>query len=213
AYYQIESSALVRRRFPMLAEAAGMVADAQVRNKGTLGGSLAHADPAGDMPAVILALGAEIEAQSARAKRRISVDRLNVDLLATSLRPNEILTAIRIPNLPARTGTSYKKFENKASHYAVVGVAAVITVDTKGVCTGARLAITGAGPKPVRGKRAERILIGKELTPAVMRRAASRAGAAIADFNSDVHASGDYRKHLTQVMAERAIAEAASRAR
>jgi carbon-monoxide dehydrogenase medium subunit len=213
-YAEIESSALIRRRFPMLAEAAGLVADPQVRNRGTIGGSLAHADPAGDMPAVVLALGAELVASTARSTRTISVDRLNVDLLTTSLRPSEVLTTIRIPNLPARTGTAYKKFENKASHYAVVGVAAVVTMGARGVCTGARIAVTGAGPKPVRAKRTERILIGKELTPSVVRRAASRAGAEVGDrFNDDIHASSEYRAHLTAVMAERAITEAITRAK
>jgi carbon-monoxide dehydrogenase medium subunit len=213
-YAEIEASALVRRRFPMLAEAAGKVADLQVRNRGTIGGSLAHADPAGDLPAVVLALGAELEASTSRGTRKINIDRLNVDLLTTSLRPTEVLTTVRIPNLKPRTGTSYKKFENKASHYAVVGVAAVVTLGLDGTCEAARIAVSGAGPKPVRAKRTERILIGKTPTASVIRRAASRAGAEIGDaFNDDIHASAAYRAHLTTVMAERAIAEAVSRAR
>lgn len=212
-YAEIEASALIRKRFSLLAEAAAQVADLQVRNKGTIGGSLVHADPAGDFPAVILALGAELEASSSRASRKISIERFNVDLLTTSLRASEILTTVRIPLLAARTGTAYYKFENKASHYAVVGVAAILTVDGKGVCTAARVAVTGAGPKAVRAKRTERILMGKALTPGQVATAAKRAGAEITDFNGDIHASSEYRAHLTTVAAERAITQALSRAK
>jgi carbon-monoxide dehydrogenase medium subunit len=139
---------------------------------------------------------------------------LNVDLLTTSLRATEVLTTVRFPNLKPRTGASYRKFENKASHYAVVGVAAVVTLGLDGTCADARVAVSGAGPKPVRAKRTERILINKAPSASVIRRAASRAGAEIGDaFNDDIHASAAYRAHLTTVMAERAIAEAVSRAK
>lgn len=211
-YYDIESSDAVKKAAPVLAEAAAQVADTQVRNVGTLGGSLAHADPAGDMPAVVLALGAEIEARTSRGSRTMSVDNFFRDLLTTALRPSEVLTEIRIPALPARTGSAYVKLANKASHYAVVGVAAVVTLDRSGVCTAARVAVTGAGPHAVRAKRTERILIGKTPTSAVIRRAAERAGAEIGDgFNSDIHASAEYRAAMTVVFAERAIAEAVGR--
>ncbi|MBM3959579.1 MAG: xanthine dehydrogenase family protein subunit M [SAR202 cluster bacterium] len=212
-YDAIGASAVVRKYFPLLAEAAGQVADLQVRNKGTIGGSLAHADPAGDFPAVILALGAELEASSSRATRKISIERFNVDLLTTSLRPSEVLKTVRIPFLAARTGTAYYKFENKASHYAVVGVAAIVTVNASGVCTAARVAVTGAGPKAVRAKRTERILVGKALTASQISTAAKRAGAEIGDFNGDIHASPEYRAHLTVVAAERAITRALGRAK
>ena len=211
-YFDLESSDAVKKAAPVLAEAAAQVADTQVRNVGTLGGSLAHSDPAGDMPAVVLALGAELEAHTARGSRTMSVDNFFRDLLTTSLRPNEVLTEIRIPALPARTGSAYVKLANKASHYAVVGVAAVVTLDRAGVCTAARVAVTGAGPHAIRAKRTERILIGKVPTPAVIRRAGERAGAEIGDgFNSDIHASAEYRAAMTIVFAERAIAEAVGR--
>lgn len=213
-YYELESSAAVQRAAPVLAEAAAQVADTQVRNMGTIGGSLAHSDPAGDLPAVALALGAELEAKSARSSRTIAIDGFFRGLLTTSLRPSEVLTEIRVPALPARTGTAYFKLPNKASHYAVVGVAAVITLDSKRVCTGARVAVTGAGPHAVRAKRTERILIGKQLSDSVVRRAAERAGAEIGgEFNSDVHASGEYREAMTKVFAGRAIEAAAGRAK
>jgi carbon-monoxide dehydrogenase medium subunit len=213
-YYEIESSAEARRLAPVLAEAAAKVADVQVRNFGTIGGSLSHADPAGDMPAVVLALGAELEARSARASRTILAERFFTGFLTTALRTNEVLTAVHIPALPPRTGAAYAKLANKASHYAVVGVAAVLTLDAGGVCTAARVGVTGAGPHASRARRTERILTGRELTPAVIRRAAERAGAELAgEFNNDIHASAEYREEMTKVFAERAIEQAAARAR
>ena len=210
-YAQLESSDLVKRRAPALAEAAGMVADPQVRNMGTLGGNLAHADPASDLPAVALALGAQLVTSSTGEHRTISADDFFVDLLTTSLRPNEILSEVVIPALAPRTGTAYEKFGNKASHYAVVGVAATVTLGSDGVCQDARVGITGAGPKAVRATETEGMLKGNKLDDATIKSAAQRSGAGI-DFNEDVHASSEYRAHLTTLFAERAIRAAASRA-
>ena len=162
---------------------------------------------------MVLALGATLVTKTQRGGREIAADRFFQDFMTTALRPNEVLTEIRIPALPARTGTAYVKLANKASHYAVVGIAAVITLDASGICTAARVGVTGAGPFAVRARRTERLLVGKQLTPANIRTAAKRAGAEIGEsFNSDVHASSEYREAMTQVFAERAIAEAAGRA-
>ncbi|MCH8108513.1 MAG: xanthine dehydrogenase family protein subunit M [Chloroflexi bacterium] len=210
-YAQIESSDLVRSRAPMLAEAAGLVADPQVRNMGTIGGSLAHADPAADLTAVVLALGAQLITSSTGEHRTLSIDDFFVDLLTTALQPTEILSEILIPALAPRTGTAYTKFANKASHYAIVGVAAVVTLDSGGVCQEAKIAITGAGPKASRAVETEAALRGNRLDDAAIKAAAQSAGAGI-DFLEDIHASGEYRAHLTAVFAERAIREAASRA-
>ncbi|MDE2817281.1 MAG: xanthine dehydrogenase family protein subunit M [Chloroflexota bacterium] len=211
-YHDIKNSALVQARVPALAEAAGEVGDVQVQNKGTIGGSLAHADPAGDFPALALALNFELVTATTRSGRTIAIDRFFRDLLTTALRPNEILTEVHIPALPAGTGVSYQKLPNKASHYAVVGVAAAITVGDDGVCTEARIGVTGAGPTAVRARNTERILKGKHVDAAVIRRAAKRAGANVEDLNDDLHASAEYREHLTTVFAARAIEEALSRA-
>ncbi|MCH7787712.1 MAG: xanthine dehydrogenase family protein subunit M [Chloroflexi bacterium] len=210
-YAQIESSDLVRSRAPMLAEAAGLVADPQVRNMGTIGGSLAHADPAADLTAVVLALGAQLITSSTGEHRTLSIDDFFVDLLTTALQPTEILSEILIPALAPRTGTAYTKFANKASHYAIVGVAAVVTLDSGGVCQEAKIAITGAGPKASRAVETEAALRGNRLDDAAIKAAAQSAGAGI-DFLEDIHASGEYRAHLTAVFAERAIREATSRA-
>nr|ABZ09424.1 putative FAD binding domain in molybdopterin dehydrogenase [uncultured marine microorganism HF4000_APKG8C21] len=210
-YSQLESSDLVKSRAPLLAEAAGLVADPQVRNMGTIGGSLAHSDPAGDLPAVALALGAQLITSSTGDHRTINADDFFVDLLTTSLRPNEILSEIVIPALAPRTGTAYAKFANKASHFAVVGVAAVVTLGLDGACQDARVGVTGAGPKATRATETESALKGSRLDDSTIRSAAQSAGAGI-EFNADIFASADYRAHLVTVYAGRAIREAASRA-
>ena len=210
-YYQIESSTLVRDRYPALADAASLVADVQVRNKGTIGGSLAHADPAADLPAVVLALEGQISSGSSSGQRIIGAGEFFVELFGTALNANEILTEVRIPSLPSGTGSSYRKFANKASHFAVVGVAAVVTL-AGGVCQRVRIGITGAGPRAVRAEESERSLEGKEPTESNLDQAARQASHGI-DFLGDIHASGEYRAHLTGVFARRALDGAISRAR
>jgi carbon-monoxide dehydrogenase medium subunit len=210
-YSEIAASELVQAKAPLLADASGQVADNQIRNRGTIGGSLAHADPAGDLPAVALALGAQMTTSSSGEHRTISADNFFVDLLTTALKPNEILSEIVIPALPAGTGSAYVKFANKASHYAVVGVAVVVTVGPDGTCQSAKIAVTGAGPKATRATGSESALVGSSLDDAAIQAAASRAGEGI-DFNEDVHASAEYRAHLTQVYAGRAIRAAVENA-
>ncbi|MCI0771410.1 MAG: xanthine dehydrogenase family protein subunit M [Chloroflexi bacterium] len=209
-YTEIESSSDVQSAAPALAEAAGMVADRQVRNMGTIGGCLAHADPAGDLPAIILALGGQILTSSTGPHRTIPIDDFFVDLFTTALEHNEIINEIQIPALPAGTGTAYAKFGNKASHYAIVGVAAVVTA-SGGTCQSVRIGITGAGPKAVRATAAESALTGAGLDDASIKAAAQHAGEGI-DFNEDVHASAEYRAHLTKLYTERVLLQAAARA-
>ena len=210
-YAELQASELVRSGAPMLADAAGQVADAQVRNMGTIGGSLAHADPAGDLPAVAIALNAELITSSTGDHRTIGADDFFVDLLTTALEPNEILNEIRIPALAANSGSAYAKFGNKASHYAIVGVAAVVTLDGDGNCSGASIGVTGAGAKAVRAGDAEAALVGSSLDDAAISAAAGSAGNGI-EFNDDVHASAEYRAHLTGVYAGRAIRAAIANA-
>ena len=159
----------------------------------------------------MLALGAQLITSSTGEHRTLSIDDFFVDLLTTALQPTEILSEILIPALAPRTGTAYTKFANKASHYAIVGVAAVVTLDSGGVCQEAKIAITGAGPKASRAVETEAALRGNRLDDAAIKAAAQSAGAGI-DFLEDIHASGEYRAHLTAVFAERAIREATSRA-
>lgn len=210
-YAALESSDAVRRNAPVLADAARQVADAQVRNMGTIGGSLAHADPAGDLPAVAIALNAELITSSSGGHRTIGVDDFFVDLLTTALEPTEILNEIRIPALAPRSGSAYAKFGNKASHYAIVGVAAVVTLAADGSCAGASIGVTGAGPNAARAGDAEAALVGSAPDDAAISAAAAAAGNGI-EFNEDVHASAEYRAHLTAVYAERAIRAAIANA-
>jgi carbon-monoxide dehydrogenase medium subunit len=210
-YYQIESSALVRNKYQALAEAAGQVADLQVRNKGTIGGSLAHADPGADLPAVVLALEAQLRSAGSSGQQSRNADVFFVGPFSTGLGADEILSEVRIQALPAHTGGAYKKFANKASHFAIVGVAAVVTLSGNR-CQRVRIGITGAGSKPTRARDAERALEGKEPTADNIAQAARQAGQGV-DFLGDIHASEEFRAHLTQVFARRALQEAVSRAR
>ena len=210
-YYAVESSPLVRRHNPALAEAMSVVADLQVRNMGTIGGALAHADPAGDFQALALALEARIRTSGSGRSRSLAADRFFKDIFTTALEETEIIREVFIPQLPANTGGSYQKFANKASHFAVVGVAAFVTLNAGGSCQRARVAVTGAGPIPVRARAVERYLRGKEPSPRNLEQAAARAADGI-EFLSDLHGSADYRRHLTGVFTGRALAQAVSRA-
>jgi len=210
-YYQLASSDLVQNRAQALAEGAGVVADPQVRNMGTIGGSLAHSDPAGDLPAVVLALGATITISSSGGHRIIDAADFFVDLLTTALKPDEILSEITIPAPAQGSGSAYVKFANKASHFAIVGVAASVTLGSDGSCRDVSIGITGAGSKAVRATEAEASLNGGKTDDDAIRGAAERAGAGI-DFNEDIHASGEYRAHLTKVYTERALKAAVARA-
>ena len=209
-YYDIESSPLVNGKYPMLAEATALVADIQVRNKGTIGGSMAHADPSADLTAVVLALECEMRSGSSKVLRSVPAHRFFVDTFTTTLRENEILTEIKLPAVPAKTGGAYKKFANKASHFAEVGVAALVTMDN-GICQRVRIGVTGAGSIASRARAAERVLEGKEPTEKNIALAAQRAIRGV-EFQSNIHASSEYRSHLTTVYTRRALAEAVSRA-
>jgi carbon-monoxide dehydrogenase medium subunit len=210
-YSELATSDTVAANAAVLGEAAASVADPQVRNMGTIGGSLSHADPAGDLPAVAIALNARLITSSTGEHRTLSIDDFFVDLLTTALAPNEILNEIAIPALPARSGSGYAKFANKASHYAIVGIAAVVGLDANGVCEHASIGVTGAGPVASRASEAEAALRGSRLDDAAVSAAAAAAGAGI-DFLEDLHASAEYRAHLTSVFAARAIRQAAARA-
>ena len=208
-YYDAITSDAVQANAPVLAEAASQVADPQVRNMGTIGGSLSHADPAADLPAVMLALGAELVATSG-GERVISADDFFVDLFTTALGAGEILTEIRIPAAASGTGAAYAKMANKASHFAIVGAAASVTVEN-GRCTAARIGITGAGASAYRARESESRLVGSDLSEGAIFSAAGHAADGV-EMNEDIHASAEYREHLTKVFALRAIRAAIERA-
>jgi carbon-monoxide dehydrogenase medium subunit len=202
-HHEVEASGLLRAKCPLLAETASYVGDVQVRNRGTIGGSAAHADPAGDYPAALLALEAEFIAQNADGERTIPAGEFFVGMLATALAPGEILTGIRIPAAPAGTGASYQKFAQKASGFAICGVAALIA-QSKGQCVRARVAVTGVAPSAYRATAVEHALEGNSLSAESIRAAAAHAADGVEPLG-DIHASPDFRKELACVYARRAI--------
>jgi carbon-monoxide dehydrogenase medium subunit len=206
-HYTVESSAVVKSKCPVLAATAGQIGDPMVRNMGTIGGSLAHADPAADYPACIIALGAEMVAEGPKGKRTIKADDFFKGLLTTALAADEVLTEVRVPVCGPKVGTNYQKFPHPASRFAVVGVAAVLTVDG-GKVTKASIGITGAGTKATRAKGVEAGLVGKALDAATVQAAADKAADGV-DVQADLQGSEDYKRHLLRVFARRAI-EAAS---
>ncbi len=210
-YTMMARSALLRRHFAALADAASVIGDQQVRNRGTLGGSAAHSDPAGDMPAIILALKAHLVIRGANETRTVQADEFFIDTFTTALEPDEILTELRFHVLPPHTGTAYMKLENKASHYAVTGSAAVITLNPDGTCAAASVTITGASTKTVRASAVEHALIGQRLDEASVAEAAKHATDGL-ELVEDIHGSKAYRGQMTIVMAKRAILKAVERA-
>jgi carbon-monoxide dehydrogenase medium subunit len=209
-HWMVDSSPLVRQKAPVLAEAAGLIGDIQVRNLGTIGGSLVHADPAADYPAAVVALEAEIVAEGLGGRRTIKATEFFTGLFGTALQPTEILVQVTVPPLPARTGGAYLKFPHPASGFAVVGVAAVVTMDRQGRCERARIAITGVGPAAYRAAAVEEALAGAALDERTVAAAAQRAADGV-EVNEDLFASADYRRHLAQVFARRAVLAAAQR--
>lgn len=202
-HYQIESSDLLRKICPLLPQCAAHIGDVQVRNKGTIGGSAAHADPAGDWPAAILALNAELVIASPKGERTIKANDFFVDLLTTALEPGEILREIRIRKTNGRTAHAYVKMPHPASGFAVVGVAASLSLNGD-TCETASIGITGVSAKAYRASAVESALTGARLDDQTIANAASHAADGI-DVNGDLFASADYRRHLTSVYARRAI--------
>lgn len=210
-HVDIEQSRLLALHCPLLCETAAEIGDVQVRNRGTLGGSLAHADPAGDFPATVLALGAILTATSATGKRDISAEDFFVSILTSALQPNEILTSIRVPKLGPRTGTAYAKMHQQASGFAIVGVASILTLDERGKVSNAHVGITGVAAVPYRARKVEDHLHRNEPTPKVIAEAAALAAVGVEPL-SDIHASADYRRSLAAVFTRRSLEKAAQRA-
>ena len=210
-YVDIERSDLIKRYFALLPEGIDLIGDQQVRNRGTIGGSVAHSDPAADTPGMVLALKATIVAKGPNGERTVKADDFFMDLMQTALQPDEVITEIRFPKPPANTGSAYTKLANRASHYAVVGCAAVITLGGDGTCTSASVVITGASVKAERASSVEAALVGKKLDEATIAAAASHAADGL-ELVSDIHGSKEYRGQMAAVLARRAITAALERA-
>jgi len=211
-HFQIEASDRLREVCPILPEAAAQIGDAQVRNRGTLGGSLAHADPAADWPAVMIALKAEMVAVSGSGERVIAADDFFVDMLTTALEAGEILREIRIPAPAGRYGQAYVKAAQPASGFAVVGVAVHLLRDANGACESVSVGITGVASKAYRAAGVEAALAGSALDEQAIASAAATAADGVT-INGDLYASESYRTHLAQVYTRRAVQTATERAK
>ena len=205
-HYQVESSALIREKCPLLAETASNIGDVQVRNMGTIGGSTAHADPAADYPAALLALEAQIRVMGAKSERTIGIEDFFVDTFTTALEPGEIICAVTVPVEAAGTGVAYEKLLQPASGFAIVGIAARVR-KSRGAVSFARVGVTGLSNKAFRAENVEAALTGTGGSESDIRAASALLGE-VAEANSDLHASAAYRKHMATVYCARALRNA-----
>lgn len=210
---EVERSPLVAGRAPLLHETMPHIAHPQIRNRGTVGGSVAHADPAAELPAVMLALEARFRAcRRGGDSRWIDAGEFFTGLFATALAPDELLVEIALPPLPARTGWAFREISRRHGDYALVGVLAVVTLDEAGLCRRARIALFSVGDGPVLAHAAANCLAGAELTNEALSAAAAALQQDI-DPPGDIHASAAYRRHLAEVLTRQALARAVERAR
>jgi aerobic carbon-monoxide dehydrogenase medium subunit len=200
----------VRERWPLLAEAMPQIGHVQIRNRGTVGGSLAHADPAAELPAIVAALDGEVVLRSARGQRVLKSDEFFVAYLTTALQPDELLVETRLPATPPRTGSAFMEVSRRHGDFALVGIAATVTLDDGGVCTASTIALTGVGPTPIVARDAVRPLVGVKPTPQTFEEVGRRVSDGLTP-DGDLHASSDYRKHLAGVLTRRALTLAFSR--
>ena len=207
----VASSDLVRKHVSGLADAASVIGDPQVRNRGTIGGSIAHADPGADFPVILTALNASFVLQSPAGKRTVAADNFFCDFYSTAMAANEVLTEVRVPVPPSGGGTAYDKLAHPASGYVVVSAGALVIRQPSGQCASARVAIGGMGSHPVRATAIEATLQGQPLTPEVIAAATAKAVEGT-DPDDDSYASADYKRHMATIYARRAIEAAVKRA-
>ena len=207
----VAGSDVVLDTLPVLGETAAEIADVQVRNLGTIGGSIAHADPVADYPATLLALDAQAQVAGPNGIRVASIDELIMDAFISTLAEDEIITEVIIPIPDGRTGASYLKFANKASHFAIVGVAAVVGLDDSGKLSRVAVGITGAASRAVRATAVEDALRGQEPTPDAIAAASATAADGL-ECIADLHGSPEYRQNLCRVLTRRALTQAVERA-
>ena len=208
---ELAASADLHRRAAALAEAASVVGDPAVRNRGTIGGNIAHADPASDLPTVLVALGAQVVAIGAGGERTIDAAGFFTGIMTTVLQDDEILSAVLVPAASAGQGSAYVKFAHPASRYAVVGVAAAVTLKA-GACTDVRVAVGGLVPHAIRSAGAERALNGQQPTDSAIAAAAAKVEGDLGEVNGDIFASADYRRAMAPVYVKRALSAAVARA-
>ncbi len=208
----LERSPLAASRFPLLSEAARSIGHPAIRNRSTVGGSIAHADPAAELPTVMLALDAEFVVRNATSTRTIAAKDFFQGFFQTALESGELLTELRLPGLPARSGSAFVEFARREGDYALAGVAAIIALEEDGTIADARLSLCSVGPATVRPRAAEALLRGQHPGSEAWTAATAAVIAALDDPPSDIHGSADYRRHLAGVLTARALALAAERA-
>jgi len=207
----LEASSLIRSKYPIILDTAALIADPQVRNMATVGGNLAHGDPANDHPATMLALGAEIVATGKGGERTIPIKDFFLSVFTTALEHGEILTEIRIPIPSPRSGGAYFKLERKVGDFATVGVAAQVSVDGKGVCRSAGIGLTNVGSTPIKATRAEGFLVGKKIDAQQIGQAAQLASED-AQPSSDLRGPAEYKVSMVKELTKRALVRARERA-
>ncbi len=208
----IGRSPLVESRLPLLRAATQLIGHPQIRNRGTIGGSLAHADPAAEYPATALALDAELRATGPGGERRIAACDFFLGLLTTALEPTEILTEVRFPLPTPRTGWSVLEMARRRGDFALAGVALTWTLGANGACSAARIALFGVAGMPVRARGAEAMLVGQKPDQGLIEQVGRKVEEEVAEPMSDIHATAEYRRHLAGVLTRRGLAEAISRA-
>jgi CO/xanthine dehydrogenase FAD-binding subunit len=206
----LERSSLVREHWPLLHEAVGWVAHAQIRNRGTVGGSIAHADPAAELPVVLAALEGSVRVRSTRGERTIPWNELFLTHLTTTLEPDELLVEVELPPQAPRTGSAFVEYARRHGDFALGGAAVSITCNEDGTCSSAAIALLSAAPTPVRADGAEQALAGRAVDEEVAREAAAEAVRDI-EPTGDIHGSSAYRRRLVEAMVRRAITSAAGR--
>ena len=210
---QVEHDPLVAERAPLVHEVMPQIAYPQIRTRGTFGGSLAHADPSAELVAVSLALKARLRLRSQAGERWVPADEFFVGLFTTALEPDELLVEVALPPMPPRSGWAFLEVSRRHHDFCLAGVAALVTLDERGQCEQARLVFLSVGDGPVTAHQAAEMLVGQAPTPELIQAAAEAAAADDIDPGSDIHASAEYRRHLSKVLARRALTQAFDRAR
>jgi carbon-monoxide dehydrogenase medium subunit len=209
---ELEFNPLISRWAPLLVEAAPHIAHPQIRNRGTIGGSIVNADPAAELPVLMLALSARLKAKNVSGERWIDAQDFFMGMFTTALEPDEILVEIELPASPPRTGWSFLEIAPRAGDYALMGVTALVTLDQNGKCERAKLVYLNAGEGPVEAKEAEKLLIGESLNDGLFESAASRASETEMNPFGNIHTSPEFQRHLANVLTKKALKQASQRA-
>jgi len=209
---QLEQSRLVAQVAPLMHETMPYIAHPQIRNRGTLGGSLAHADPAGELPVIVVALNGRIRLQKASGERWVNATDFFTSLFETACADDEMVVEVALPALPPRTGCAFQEMARRHGDYALAGVAALVTVDAVGVCTDARLVYLNLGEMPMVAHKAARTLVGHVFSEGVVTETAVTASQEEIEPSGDIHATAEYKRHLAKVLTERALRQAFARA-